>query len=203
MKRKIVKEIVFCILTATLTIILFLLTGSFYIANEHNQLLNIAVWTVIGLLSYTLVFLFSRIWFRFEFFDGYAISSGYLAVLLICLAMTNEKEGVNFLYVDTFGFVCSIVAIPQILIDVNNKKKSNEFNNKVYQRLLVYNTKTIGYINEIIDSYSNEKFTKNDISLLLHISNYKVKRIIEIMLKTGIACKSKMGSYYIAKEFLK
>ena len=124
--------IITSIVTAVLSIISYIILGSFYIANNHTILVNIIVWSLTILIAYCLYYFPYFFIMRYAtktkeygpLLNGYAIASGFLAILLLCLA--NSYTLGDYSYVEIMGFMAGIVVIPQIAISVagyiKNKK---------------------------------------------------------------------------------
>lgn len=111
--KKILKEIVLCLAVAATSLILFVLLGSFYDSTKHNTLVNIIVWLSEGIASYC-VWIFipcfnkKKVWF----FDGFALSSSYLIIVLFCLARQSSFN--EYQYLDALVFLSSLIAVLEL-----------------------------------------------------------------------------------------
>lgn len=197
MKNRLIKEIFFSVLTAFLTVVLFLLTGSFYVANDHSVMLNIIVWILLVMASYTIIYLFSLIKHKYSYYDGYAIMSGFLVVLIICLFKT--KEGTSYLYVDSFVLFSSIIPVPQLLIDITSNIKNRDY--VINQKLLGlkgYTKIELIHLSKIVNTfYNKDDFTKLDVIDELQISSYYCEKYLKIGIKEKIIIRNKTNNKYL------
>ncbi|OPZ24659.1 MAG: hypothetical protein BWZ03_00018 [bacterium ADurb.BinA186] len=107
--------------TAVFSALLFVLLGSFYVANDHSLLLNIFVWASVIFISYLLFYLIYRIVLFFPklkgkngpFLNGFAISAGFLGVLACCLALSKKVD--DYTYVSALGLLTTVFSIVEII----------------------------------------------------------------------------------------
>lgn len=126
------------ILTGVFCIISFVLLGSFYKAKDNTIFINIIVWLLTILVTYLLLFLLYYLIVKFikkakhgigPFINGFAIASGYLTILFMCLA--NSYKVNDYLYVEVAALMSSIFGIAQFFIGfLNAKKVKKTFNER-------------------------------------------------------------------------
>ena len=115
------------IITGLLSLINYIILGTFYIAINHTILVNIIVWTTTVIISFSIYYFIYYLIVRKKkkfgpILNGYAIASGCLSILLACLAMSYTLN--DYLYVEVMGYLTGISALPQIIIDtINHIKK--------------------------------------------------------------------------------
>lgn len=127
---RIFKEIVLCGAIAATSYVVFIILGTFYVASEHNTLINILVWVSEGLVCY-LAFIFIP-WFnkrKVYYLDGFALASAYLIIVLICLARQYSFN--EYLYLDALVFISSGVAVFEIVLRLSRMGKHKKLVNNI------------------------------------------------------------------------
>lgn len=126
-KELILYYILSSIITGILSLISYIILGTFYIATTHTILVNIIVWTTTVIISFLIYYFIYYLIVRKKkkfgpILNGYAIAFGFLTILLACLAMSYSLN--DYLYIEVMGYMTGISALPQILIDtINHIKK--------------------------------------------------------------------------------
>lgn len=131
--KKLVKYyILSSIINIVFSIIAYIILGSFYVANNNTILVNILVWTITILLSFSLFyfpyFLINKFFTKDKLFgpllNGYAIAFGFIGILSVCLARSYSLN--DYTYVEVMGFMAGIVGFIQIIFDSSKKIKNKK-----------------------------------------------------------------------------
>lgn len=122
--------------TSILTIVYFVVLGTFYKAVEHKLLTNVLVWLItifVAYYSYYLVYWIFKIFIKKLskpfVFDGWSVFAGLFVVTIFCLIDSLSLN--DYLYIEVMAGISGIVATLQIIYSAFLKlKKRNENNQK-------------------------------------------------------------------------
>lgn len=176
---KIVKEIVLCAVIATTSLAAFFILGSFYDATKQNTLLNIVVWVSEGLACYC-AFIFIP-WFnkrKVYYFDGFALASAYLIIVLICLARQHSFN--EYQYLEALAFISSGIAVFEIVLRLSRigkrikttKTIPNEMLEKIDQ-LAIWQQKPLKEV--IIYLLNNDCISIREAAIITEIGERKIR----------------------------
>lgn len=129
-RNSFLKRFIAIVSTSILTIVYFVVLGTFYKAIEHKVLINILVWlaTIFGAYYtyysiYWIFKIFIKILTKPLCFDGWSILAGLIVITIICLLDSNSLN--EFLYVEIMSGISGIVATLQIIYSVFLKQKKH------------------------------------------------------------------------------
>ena len=169
--KTIVKEIFLCILIGVASVLSIVFIGIIGLPNSVGG--KIGFWIFAGVISYSL-FIFIPFFEKkkYKYFDGYALATPYLTILVLALFRSEEID--DFEYITLFSFVIGISIVFELLLTYSRKKsvpkKASEDN----------------YEKRIKELFSNEdSFVLLEVVTKLNISEYKARLILVNMEKKG------------------
>lgn len=184
------REIFLCISVGIITLVLFMLAGVFYIANEHSILTNTIVWLFLVSIAYVSVIFIPFFQKRtVRYIDLWAFAAGLFTIMIYCLSQAKSID--EYSYLSVLSYIAGIISVYELLL-------SNQ--RKVDKVLIQINTnpqilKLIGDlpidvqqdIQKLINEYENKPFFKlTDATNILKKSEYKTRKIIKLAIERSI-----------------
>ena len=122
--------------TSVLTIVYFVILGTFYKTVEHKLLVNVLVWLITIFIAY---YSYYSVYWIFKFFikklskpiafDGWSVFAGLFVVTIVCLIDSFSLN--DYLYIEVMAGISGIVSTLQIIYSLFlTLKKRNENNQK-------------------------------------------------------------------------
>ena len=183
------RELLLCVSVGIITLILFILAGIFYIANDHSILTNTIVWLIINLLAYiSMIFIpyFRKKTVRYV--DLLAFASGFFAIMLYCLSQAKSIE--DYSYLSVLSYIAGILSVCELLL-INQRKVENAFiqnntNPEVLKRISDLPIDIQQDIKKLIVEYDNDTFKLKNAANLLKKSEYRTRKIIKLAVERSI-----------------
>ena len=183
------RELLLCVSVGIITLILFILAGIFYIANDHSILTNTIVWLIINLLAYiSMIFIpyFRKKTVRYV--DLLAFASGFFAIMLYCLSQAKSIE--DYSYLSVLSYIAGILSVCELLL-INQRKVENAFiqnntNPEVLKRISDLPIDIQQDIKKLIDEYDKDTFKLKNAASLLKKSEYRTRKIIKLAVERSI-----------------
>ena len=134
-KSLVIYYLISSVVTGLFMIFSFIVLGSFYKANNNTVLINLLVWLSTILITYLILFFCYLLVTKLikscqkktgPLINGYAIATGYLAILIVCLA--NSYNMNDYSFVEVTISMSGVFAIIQVIFDIFNSKKKKELN---------------------------------------------------------------------------
>ena len=183
------RELLLCISVGIITLILFILAGIFYIANEHSILTNTIVWLTLNLLAYiSMIFIpcFQKKAVRYV--DLWAFASGLFAIMLYCLSQAKSIE--DYSYLSVLSYIAGILSVCELLLS-NQRKVENAFiqsstNPEVLKRISDLPIDIQQDIKKLIAEYDKDTFKLKNAAILLKKSEYRTRKIIKLAVERSI-----------------
>lgn len=124
--------IIGCIATSFITLLLFVILGSFYKASGQTIFINILVWTSLFVVAYYLyygfhflIYLASKKTIRKPLgFNGWALLCGSLTILIINLMFIYDLN--QSTYISVYIGISGIIATSQAIITIFKKRKKDD-----------------------------------------------------------------------------
>ena len=183
------RELLLCVSVGIITLILFILAGIFYIANDHSILTNTIVWLIINLLAYiSMIFIpyFRKKTVRYV--DLLAFASGFFAIMLYCLSQAKSIE--DYSYLSVLSYIAGILSVCELLL-INQRKVENAFiqnntNPEVLKRISDLPIDIQQDIKKLIVEYEKDTFKLKNAASLLKKSEYRTRKIIKLAVERSI-----------------
>ena len=183
------REFLLCISVGIITLILFILAGIFYIANEHSILTNTIVWLILNLLAYiSMIFIpfFQKKTVRY--IDLWAFASGLFAIMLYCLSQAKSIE--DYSYLSVLSYIAGILSLGELLLSNQRKVESafiqNNTNAEVLKKISDLPIDIQQDIKKLIAEYDKDTFKLKNAANLLKKSEYRTRKIIKLVVERSI-----------------
>lgn len=187
---KILKELVLCFSIGVITLIEFFIIGSYYDANEHSILTSLLVWTIADIIAYLSIIFIP--WFgkkKVKYLDGFAFSSGFLFIMIVCLARAKTFE--EYTYLSAISYLSGFISLVEVVLLVNKKTEETFLKNKIdYRYMEKMNTLPIETIKNLSMLLAEERFYLDfklyEASNYLCLSERMTRKIIKCGVEVGI-----------------
>ena len=117
-------------MVAILTVLLFIILGNFYKANDHSIGVNVLVWLAVVVVAHTLTYVGNYALKKGRscrpYFDLLSITIALITVTLICLFKSQELE--DYLFVSVMGGASGIAGTFQLLSAAKRPPQKNKDN---------------------------------------------------------------------------
>lgn len=180
--KSFLKEILLCLLIGFISFCLFVALGTFYNANDYVVMVNILVWTLCCLIAYaSCIFLPFFEKKKFNYIDGYALSAGFIGIMIVSLCRVKDVNDASYLTV--LGFISGILSIFETIVICSNKISMNLVKNRI-EPIFFESIKNLpsnlqhSFVTLFQNFKVNEEFTLSNVAILLGCSEYKAKKII-------------------------
>ena len=178
-----IRELWLCLAVSVVTLILFAITGQFYVANDHSILTNTFDWLFLVAIAYiAIIFIpfFQKKAVRY--IDLWAFASGLLSIMLYCLSQAKSID--EYSYLSVLSYIAGILSVFELLIrgqrNVEKLFWQSNVNPKIKNRMINLPLDIQNDIYRLATEFEGGKdFKLIDAALVLKKSERRTRKVIK------------------------
>ena len=177
------RELWLCLAVSVVTLILFAITGQFYVANDHSILTNTFVWLFLVAIAYiAIIFIpfFQKKAVRY--IDLWAFASGLLSIMLYCLSQAKSMD--EYSYLSVLSYIAGILSVFELLLrgqrNVEKLFWQSNVNPKIKDRIINLPLDVQNDIYRLATEFEEGKdFKLTEAALVLKKSERRTRKIVK------------------------
>lgn len=182
-EMKWIRELWLCLAVSVVTLILFAITGQFYVANDHSILTNTFVWLFLVAIAYiAIIFIpfFQKKAVRY--IDLWAFASGLLSIMLYCLSQAKSMD--EYSYLSVLSYIAGILSVFELLLrgqrNVEKLFWQSNVNPKIKDRIINLPLDVQNDIYRLATEFEEGKdFKLTEAALVLKKSERRTRKIVK------------------------
>lgn len=178
-----IRELWLCLAVSVVTLVLFAITGQFYVANEHSILTNTFVWLFLVALAYFVIIFIPYFQKKaVRYIDLWAFASGLLSIMLYCLSQAKSID--EYSYLSVLSYIAGILSVFELLIrgqrNVEKLFWQSNVNPKIKDRIINLPLDVQNDIYRLATEFEGGKdFKLTDAALVLKKSERRTRKVIK------------------------